>query len=480
MLLSRVGHIIYNRCVDFYRCFGIGTEIMGEPGKAWESSRRRRGDQQTLVVAVLLTFAMITLQALHLYVSYRDSALPAVRAVEVYTIIAEVAIFIVAIGGWILFLSRIRVSRARLLEEETMRKQTQRQLIEAQKIEALGQMAAGVAHDFGNQLAVINGSLDAVSAGLPTGSAASGDLQRALSAARQASNTVKSLMLFGRRSAGRKVPVDLTEVAHEANALAGAMLPSDIDVELRIPGTPLWTDGDRTQLVQVLMNLILNARDAMPDGGTITIEASCVGEARASICPQVRLAVSDTGTGMSRDVAERVFEPFFTTRVGHGTGLGLSVVHGIVASMDGSITVSSDLEEGTTFDIIVPTASGRTCRAVFPPIGPVSPTDVVAVDLDDEYRSSLVVEALEHAGISARWIPIDAARHAEGIRVILVQGAAVGGATSNGGTSGAILIAIDAPNDVVLPGGTRVLASPVPVAKLIEEVASAIAAEVTP
>lgn len=287
-------------------------------------------------------------------------------------------------------------------------------------------------------------------------------------------------MLFGRRSAGRKVPVDLTEVANEANALAGAMLPSDIDVELRIPGTPLWTDGDRTQLVQVLLNLILNARDAMPDGGTITIEASCVGEARASTCPQVRLAVSDTGTGMSSDVAGRVFEPFFTTRVGHGTGLGLSVVHGIVASMDGSITVSSDLEEGTTFDIIVPTASGRTCRAVLPPIGSVNPTDMIAVDLDDEYRSSLVVEALKHAGISALWMPIDATRHAAGIRVILAQGAAIGRATSNGGTTGSTLIAIDAPNDLALPVGTRVLASPVPVAKLIEEVASAIAAEVTP
>jgi signal transduction histidine kinase len=429
------------------------------------------------VVAALLTLAMIVLQGLHLY---RDSELPGVQAVEVYTIIAEVAIFVVAIGGWILFLSRMRVSSARLLQEETMRKQTQRELIEAQKIEALGQLAAGVAHDFGNQLAVINGSLDAVSAHLPPGSATAGDLERARSAARQASQTVNSLMLFGRRSSGRKVPVDLTDVANEASALTGAMLPSDIDVELRVPGTPLWTDGDRTQLVQVLLNLILNARDAMPDGGTITIEASCVGEARASTCPQVQLAVSDTGTGMSSDVAERVFEPFFTTRVGHGTGLGLSVVHGIVASMDGVITVTSVPDEGTRFDIIVPTATGRTCRAVLPPIGPVSPSDIVAVDLDDEYRSSLVVEALVHAGISARRMPIDAARHTEKIRVIIVQGAAIARISSKDGTNGATLIAVDAPKDVALPVGTRVLTSPVPVGSLIEEVMSTMSAEVTP
>jgi two-component system cell cycle sensor histidine kinase/response regulator CckA len=354
---------------------------------AWESSSRRRGDQRTLMIAVLLTLAMITLQALHLYVSNQDNALSGVRPIEVYTIAAEVAVFIVAIGGWLVFLNRIRITRARLGHEEAMRKQTQRELIEAQKMEALGQMAAGVAHDFGNQLAVINGSLDVVSAGLPPASSTSGDLERARSAARQASHTVQALMVFGRRSAGRKVPVDLTDVANEATALAGAMLRSDIDVELQIPETPLWTEGDRTQLVQVLLNLIINARDAMPDGGSITIEASCVGDARSSTCPQVRLSVSDTGTGMSSEVAERIFEPFFTTRIGYGTGLGLSVVHGIVASMDGAITVSSNPEDGTRFDIVVPTARGRTCRAVLPTIGPVSRTDIVAVDRDDEYKS---------------------------------------------------------------------------------------------
>ena len=451
---------------------------MDRPGTAWESSRRRRGDQRTLVVAVLLTLAMIALQALHLYVSDQDSALSEVRPIEVYTIGAEVAIFIVAIGGWLLFLNRIRITRARLDHEEAMRKQTQRELVEAQKMEALGQMAAGVAHDFGNQLAVINGSLDVVSADLPPASPASGDLERARSAARQASHTVQALMVFGRRSAGRKVPVDLTDVANEATALAGAMLRSDIDIDLRIPETPLWTEGDRTQLVQVLLNLIINARDAMPDGGSITIEASCVGEARSSTCPQVRLSVSDTGTGMSSEVAERVFEPFFTTRIGYGTGLGLSVAHGIVASMDGAITVSSKPEDGTRFDIVVPTASGRTCRAVFPTIGPVSRTDIVAVDLDDEYRSSLVVEALEHAGINARWMPIDLARHTEGVRVILAHGVAIGRSTSSDGWPSATLIVIDAPKDMALPSGARELVSPVPVAKLIGAVVAVMSAEV--
>ena len=453
---------------------------MDEPGTAWESSRRRRGDQQTLVVAVLLTLGMITLQALHLYVSYRDNPVSGVKAIELYTMVAEIAIFVVAIGGWMLFLSRIRVTRARLVHEEEMRRRTQRELIESQKMEALGQMAAGVAHDFGNQLAVISGSLDAVSAEISSGSHARGDLERARSAASQASHTVQALMLFGRRSAGRKVPVDLTDVAHEGAALAGAMLPADVDLDLEVPGTPLWTEGDRTQVIQVLLNLILNARDAMPDGGTITIEAACVGEARSSTCPQVRLSVGDTGTGMSSDVAQRVFEPFFTTRMGQGTGLGLSVVHGIVTAMNGTITVRSGEGEGTTFDIVVPTASGRTCREVLPPLSSVRRTDIVAVDLDDEYHSSLVVEALERAGINAQLMPIDEAAGADAVRVILTHGTSVDRVDWNSGSTDRTLIVVDAPANHALPTGSRTLASPVPVASLIDEVVSAIGIEVGP
>lgn len=451
---------------------------MDQPGTVWESSRRRQGDQRTLVLAVLLTLAMMLLQALHLYVSYRDQPLSGVRRVELYAIVAEVIIFIVAISGWVLFLSRIRITRARLVREEEMRKAAQRELIESQKMEALGQMAAGVAHDFGNQLAVITGSLDTAATEMPGESLSRTDLERARSAARQASQTVKALMLFGRRSAGRKVPVDLTEVAYEATALAGAMLSADVTVDLQVPGTPLWTDGDRNQIVQVLLNLILNARDAMDDEGAITIEASCVDGSRSTSCPQVRLSVSDTGTGMTESIADRVFEPFFTTRLGRGTGLGLSVVHGIVASMDGTITVRSHPGEGTRFDIVVPTATGRTCREVLPEVRRVSRGDVVAVDLDDDYRSSLVVEALEHAGVNAQRMAIDAALDAEETRVIIVQGAAAGCLARSDDKGQANAIVVDAPRDVVLPTGTRLLSSPVPVSNLIREVISIIGTEV--
>lgn len=449
---------------------------MVEHGTAWDAARRRHGDQAALLFAVVLTLAMFASQAFHVLRTVEGSAFDDQRITELSTIAIEVLIFFVAMGGWLFFMARIRATRDRLIEEEAMRLQVQDELVESQKMEALGQMAAGIAHDFGNQLAVINGSLDVAIPSIDPTSQEAIHLTRARTASGQALHTVESLMVFSRRSAGRKVPVDLTDIAREASALARAMLPADIEVGLRPPSTPLWTEGDRTQLVQVLLNLILNAREAMPDGGEIAIEAACVGETYASECPQVRISVSDTGIGMTSGVMDRVFEPFFTLSKARGTGLGLSVVHGIVSSMDGTIDVTSTPDVGTRFDIVVPTAQGRKCSEVVPIAGPVSGSDRVAVDLSDGYRSSLVVAALERSGFGAEVVDLSLPSASADIRAIVAQGRATEFALEQFQDGEVVLILVDPPSQLELPATARVFTSPVPMSRLITEVASCVGA----
>jgi signal transduction histidine kinase len=443
-------------------------------GTAWDAARRRRGDQAALLFAVILTLAMFASQAFHLFRTVEGSAFDNQRVTELSTIAIEVLIFFVAMGGWLFFMARVRSTRDRLIEEEAMRLRVQDELVEAQKMEVLGQMAAGIAHDFGNQLAVINGSLDAAASSSNPASPEALHLARARTASGQALHTVESLMVFSRRSAGRKVPVDLTDIAEEASALARAMLPANVDVDLRLPSTPLWAEGDRTQLVQVLLNLILNAREAMPDGGEIAIEAACVGEAHASACPQVRISVADTGIGMTCGVVDRVFEPFFTLSEARGTGLGLSVVHGIVSSMDGTIEVTSTPGVGTRFEIVVPTAQGRKCSEVVPIADRVSGPDRVAVDLGDGYRSSLVVAALGRSGFEAEVVDLSLLQARVDLRVIIAQGRATEFALGQFQDGELDLILVDPPGELKLPGNARAFTSPVPISRLITEVASCV------
>jgi PAS domain S-box-containing protein len=242
-------------------------------------------------------------------------------------------------------------------------KRTQAQLIQAQKMEAFGQLAAGIAHDFNNLLTSIGGFSELLLREAPEDSQQQEDLRQIKIAAQRAADLTRQLRLFTRQEEGKRFPIRLNSAVEEIHALLERSLPKEITVELHLePG--LWAaEADPSQMSQVLMNLCVNARDAMPDGGTLTLETRNMTldeeETRAILSAQpgryVRLSVSDTGCGMSSEVQARLFEPFFTTKeAGKGTGLGLAVVYGIVKAHGGFINFYSEVDQGSTFHLYLP------------------------------------------------------------------------------------------------------------------------------
>jgi nitrogen-specific signal transduction histidine kinase/ActR/RegA family two-component response regulator len=232
------------------------------------------------------------------------------------------------------------VTEQRLLE---------RQLLHAQKMEAIGQLAGGIAHDFNN-------ILQALLATLATVRVSRGDPARVAHAideieanVKRGASVVQQLLLFARREVSRRERLDLAAVVHAAGALVRRLVPANVSfaAELERPGPVV--EIDRGQIEQVLVNLVINAVDAMPEGGELVTSVSVAEDGNAC------LAVRDTGHGMSAELVSRVFEPFFTTKSpDKGTGLGLAVVHGIVASHGGRVDVESRPGAGTTVTILLP------------------------------------------------------------------------------------------------------------------------------
>jgi len=245
----------------------------------------------------------------------------------------------------------------------TERRQLEEQLRQAQKMETLGTLVGGIAHDFNNLLTVSVGNVALLEQHPDL--AGRQELADADEAARRCADMTQSLLTFGRRRIGRPQVLDLNPVVAEAVRLLQRLLPAAVRVEVGAEAQPWPVNGDRTQLHQVLMNLAVNARDAMPEGGTLRFTtantlldaAECARNVEARPGRFLVIAVEDTGSGMSADVRDRIFEPFFTTKpVGQGTGLGLSVVYGIVKAHRGWITVASRPGQGSTFRVYLPAA----------------------------------------------------------------------------------------------------------------------------
>ncbi|RKQ91486.1 PAS domain S-box-containing protein [Solirubrobacter pauli] len=231
-------------------------------------------------------------------------------------------------------------------------------LREAQRLEAVGQLAGGVAHDFNNLLAIVANYASFVRKELPDDSRTAGDVDQIIAASRRASELTRRLLLFSRRQSGTPEVLSVRRVIESLELLLRRTLGEDIDLVVDVDER-LWdVEADRSQLEQMLMSLAMNSREAMPDGGTLRIEAvnTVMRDLDGPSPRAVRVTVSDTGRGMPKEVAAHAFEPFFTTKAvsGHGVGLGLATVYGIVTKARGRIELDSTPGEGTTVTVTLP------------------------------------------------------------------------------------------------------------------------------
>jgi PAS domain S-box-containing protein len=332
-----------------------------------------------------------------------------------------------------------------MAEDVTERRLLEQQFRQAQKMEAIGQLAGGVAHDFNNLLMVISSFTELVSEAGPTNDDQKRHLEEVLKASRRAATLTRQLLAFSRKQVLAPTVLDLNSVIADLGKMLPRLIGAHIKVQLLAKTTNARVEADRGQLEQILMNLAVNARDAMPQGGSLILEVNQTEFDTAHIGPSykippgsyIMLAVSDTGEGMDAETQSHIFEPFYTTKErGKGTGLGLATVYGIVKQSGGYISVYSEKGVGTTFKMYFP----RVEKELTPDPGKGGQPKAAGGE-----ETILLVEDEEAVRVAAReflrmkgYTVLEAAESAEALRVHAQHGDRVH-----------LLV-----TDIVMPGGT--------------------------
>ncbi|MCC6678852.1 MAG: PAS domain S-box protein [Phycisphaerales bacterium] len=293
-----------------------------------------------------------------------------------------------------------------MVQDVTERQRLENQLRHSQKLEAVGQLASGVAHDFNNLLTAIFGYLSLAKLTIEADHPAIKALAQVEEAAKQAAGVTGGLLTFSRKAAADKAPLKLAIVVNDAVKLLRRTLPASIRLSVDTAAASEATIlADATQIQQIITNLAINSRDAMPDGGELRIALTAPAPVSSlpvsSAGDWVQLTVADTGTGMTPDVRARIFEPFFTTKErGHGTGLGLSILHGIVEEHGGHIQVESAPGQGTTFSIAFPAVGPGTSLVAATAVNdtPAGHGETILVGEDHQLVREIICAALRSVG----------------------------------------------------------------------------------
>jgi signal transduction histidine kinase/ActR/RegA family two-component response regulator len=330
--------------------------------------------------------------------------------------------------------TELATANAVLVDEIRERKRVENELLQrdeqlrqSQKLEAVGTLAGGIAHDFNNLITAVSGFTQLAMMGLDAKSPVTADLKQVMEAANRAGHLTKQLLAFSRKQVLQPTVLDVAEVVHTLAPMLSRLLGDHVKLRVEAQHDVARVVSDRGQLEQVILNLAINARDAMPTGGTLSITVANVARPNADGGSQrgVAIRVSDTGVGIPADIRERIFEPFFTTKEpGKGTGLGLSTVYGIIKQSGGCIEVDSRVGLGTTFTITLPIAPQRPDALPEDAIVPQLPrgSETILLVEDDDAVRAFTRRTLEDCGyrVLPASEPLEALRIAARTRVDVI------------------------------------------------------------